>query len=115
MSGDSNLAIGAALLRRHCEGEPDVRERIRKAMRRVDELWYTADEDLQFRSAVAAAMLESSAEERTLIGRSVAPLRAIAAAIAGVPVDMEAVLADTGEVIPLLGLWHEVRAEKGAT
>src|SRR4051794_36305581 len=116
MSEMSNIGLGAIILRPRCAGEPDVRERLRKAMRHVADIeWLGLPEDEQFRSAIAAALVEAPPDQQALISRSLAPLKALNAAIQGVPVDCEAVFAATaGDELPLLALWREVRGERSA-
>lgn len=115
MTGGMILAVHDA--RDACRGEPDVVERLRKAMRACHDHWMETVEDNQFRSAVAAATLESEGAERDRIVRSAQALRKMAAALtalsAGVPLDLEAMLAEPRDedLIPLTQLWHETKRQ----
>jgi hypothetical protein len=89
-------------------------ERLDFAMRYVrkheaEVFWMTGrpNDDLKFRTAIAAVMLAGSDEDKNTITRSMAPLKALSAMMAGVPVNMEAALAGTEDCIPLIKLWHD--------
>jgi hypothetical protein len=105
--------IAAAEARSRCKGEPDVVERIRKAMRACRNHWMVTNEPDQFRAAVAAALLESEGADKDRIERSAAALNKIGAMLgalpAGVPVDIEAMAAEPkqDDLIPLRKLWDE--------
>jgi hypothetical protein len=110
------MAIAATEARAACKGEPDVIERIKKAMKACRNHWMVTDENEQFRAAVAAALLESNGEEKDRIERSAKSLSRVSAMLkamqAGVPVDIEAMAAEPQEsdLIPLNKLWHETAA-----
>lgn len=103
--------------REACRGEPDLIERIKKAMRSAQNHYMVMDENQQFRGALAAAFLESTEDERLKIITSSRALNKlntiIIAAQADVRVDIETIeTPDPSTIIPLLGLWHQVKAEK---
>lgn len=87
MDSASIVAIEA---RHACKGEPDLMERIKKAMKASRNHWMVLDEKDQFRGAIAGALLESEGEESDRIERSAKALNRIGALIqamqAGLPV-----------------------------
>lgn len=97
--------------REACKGEPDLMKRIQKAMKACRNHWMVTDETQQFRAAIAAAILESSGEERERIERSAKELNRVGAMLsalkAGVPVDIEAMEPPAEDVIPLTAMWSE--------
>lgn len=109
----SIVMIAAAEARGQCKDEPDVIERVKKAMKACRNHWMVTDENEQFRAAVAAAMLESDPVERERIERSAQALNKVGAMLkalqAGVPVDIEAMAAEKQDedIIPLNKLWHD--------
>lgn len=108
------LAIAFADIRPACRGEADVVERIRKAMLKAQDFWMSIDDDIRFRGAVGAAMLETAdAVEKERIERSIRAVRSFSALLSGVPVDVEAIVRDAGEdVIPLMRMWQEAKESK---
>jgi hypothetical protein len=115
MQATGGMLIAVSEARNACKGEPDVTERIRKAMRACRGHWMETNEENQFRAAVAAAALESEGEEKDRVERSAKALGRLSAVMnalqAGVPVDLEAMIAEPkdDDLIPLSGLWHESR------
>jgi len=63
------------------------------------------DDDLRIRAALGGVMLAGSDDDRAIIERSLRPLRALAAMMAGVPVDFAAL--DTEGIVPIAALWRE--------
>lgn len=94
-----------------CKGEPDLIERIRKAMKSARHHWMVTNESEQFRAAVAAAIMESTGEERERLERSAKSLNQLGAMLqalqAGVPVDIEAMEKPADDTIPLTKMWNE--------
>jgi hypothetical protein len=114
------LQIAAAPIRDRIPKDEPLPDRISYAMRYVrqherDLFWMTGkpSDDFMFRTALAAVMLAGSDDDRTTIKESMRPLKALSAAISGVPVDMVAALANAENVIPLLKLWHDSAAAEG--
>lgn len=109
---DVVTSIAVTEARSSCKDEPDIAERLKKAMRACHGHWMVTAETEQFRAAVAAAALESNEEEKDRIlrsGRKATEINnAMAAAAAGVPVDLISVLSDADEdLLPLMRLWKE--------
>lgn len=99
-----------------CKGEPDLIERIRKAMRAVHDHWMETNETNQFRSALAGVLLETTDDdEKDRVVRSSQALSRMSATIQalqnGVPVDIEAMAAEpvADDIIPLQKLWDETK------
>jgi len=63
-----------------------------------------ADDDLRFRTAVAAVLINANEDEKATITRSMAVINAMSAIFSGVPVDVEQI--DTVNTIPLMGMFH---------
>ena len=93
--------------------ESDLSERIRQCMRLAYGHWMTTEEEVQFKGALAGAMLLSDEKDTELIVDSLKPLKALSALMSGVPVDMTRVLEDVDldKVIPLRKLWDDVKKE----
>lgn len=108
---DAVISICAMEAREACKGEPDLMERIRKAMKSARNHWMVTNPSQQFRAAVAAAILESSGDERARIERSVKALNQLGAMLqalqASVPVDIEAMEKPADDTIPLTKMWNE--------
>lgn len=110
---DAVLSIAVSDIRSVCEGEPDVIERLKKAMRKAQDFWLSTDDDLRLRAACGAAMVTGSEQDKDRILRSLGPIRAWAASMAGVPVDMEAAIVAAGDdVIPLMKMWREAKEQR---
>ena len=116
-TNNAMFSIVATEAKNACEGEPDLTERIKKAMRAAKDHWMETNEEGQFRGALGGAMLASDDAEQERIKASLRPLQALAAAASGVPVDFSRILpdddAEIAELIPLQKLWNEVKAEGG--
>jgi len=107
------MVVAVAEARLACRDESDVIERLRKAMRVCRDHWMETNETYRFRSAITAAMLESTGDQRELIERSVEALKKVSAILnalqAGVGVDYNAIAELDNDVIPLNKLWNELR------
>jgi hypothetical protein len=115
MTGGMVIAVHEA--REACNGEPDLVKRIEKAMRAVHNHWMETNRDNQFRSALAAAMLESDVADQDRIRRSMDALRKVGALInamqAGIPVDIEKLAAEdraADDPLPLNKMWNAIAA-----
>lgn len=111
------LQIAAAPVRDRIPADKTLTERLTFAMRYVREherdlFWMSANanDDMQFRTALAAVMLAGNDEDRGAIERSMKPLRMLSAAMSGIPVDLGSLLDDADELLPLMKLWHESKA-----
>ena len=112
---DTVLMIGVAVMRGVVDNTLPLEERLAAAMRYVREnrsnvLWRSGDsgqrlDDLMFRTAIGAVMAGASEDEQEQIRRSLATLKALAAASQGIPVDFGAI--DMDDLIPLMELWRD--------
>ena len=114
-TNDAMFSIVATEAKMACENEPDITERIKKAMRAAKDHWMETNEDGQFRGALGGAMLASDDDDKERIKASLLPLQALAAALQGVPVDIGRALPDdpdeVAKLLPLRKLWDEVKAD----
>ncbi len=99
-----------------CAEEPDLIERIKKAMRPVvHEHWSTTDEDARFRGAVAAAYADplTTEEDKQRITFTLKKMQALNAMLSGVQIDIDALTAGLDEIepIPLVSLWKDAKKE----
>lgn len=90
-------------IRPHCAGEPDITERVKKAMRQAHTFWLSTDDTLRFRSALAAAILESPNEEEK--ERIIQSARICGHNPLGALDDCD----DEFEPLPLIGMWRETK------
>ncbi len=112
---DNLLAIIATECKSACAHQPDLLERIKKAMAPVaNGHWMVTDDDLCFRGAVAGVLMDSETTEddKRRITFTLEQLHAIGAMISGIPVDVERALDNPDEIepLPLIKLWHEAKA-----
>lgn len=113
---DTMLMIAVADIRPQCANEPDLMERLRKAMKAAQSFWASTDDDLRFRGACGAAALESPDDEKQRILDTVSEMRkihtALAAAVSGASVDFGETLSgiDADKLLPLRKLWDEAKA-----
>lgn len=107
---DNIVLIVAAEARTAVRQHDELADRCRAAMESAAKSWITTDEDARFRGAIAAVLLESTDdEERARIEHELTSLRSFSALASGVPVDIEAMLADAPtNPIGLMKMWHEV-------
>lgn len=108
------MSIAVLEARNACKGEPDILERIKKAMRACHNHWMVTNELQQLNSALAAAMLESDEAEKDRIGRSGKSMNrandVLTALVRGVPVDLEALDNEEkqDDLIPVAQMWREI-------
>ena len=109
----TDLTIAVQIIQPACKGEPDLIERIRKAMTEAKDYWASTDDDLRFRGALGAALLETHhPDERRRLEASINAIKNLNALLSGVPVDVERMTSelDEIEVIPLQKMWQEAKA-----
>jgi hypothetical protein len=119
MAQEHLMAIAVAEARPACAGEPDIVERVKKAMRVCNNHWMVTAEVHRVNAALAAAALESNEKERDRITRSGSAMNkannALAALISGVPVDLEALSAQMpkeDDLLPIMDMWNAVKKGK---
>lgn len=109
------LSIVATECKGPCANEPDLLERIKKAMVPVaNGHWMVADEDTCIRGALAAVLSdpETTEDDKQRITFTLEQIRSVNAMMSGVPVDVEQALANPDEIepVPLIKLWQEAKA-----
>ena len=96
-----------------CAEEPELEERLKKAMFVAKDHWMVTNDDMRFRGAVVAAYVDplTTEEEKERITFTLDQLRTLGAMTSGVPVDLDRAFAnpDKIQVVPLIKLWHEVK------
>lgn len=97
-----------------CRDEPDLIERIKKAMTRTHNHWMETDEQNQYHAAIVAVWMETkNPNQRDRLERSVKALNTLVmvfeAAKLGIPYDIEKIEAPAKDVIPLNRMWDETR------
>lgn len=107
------LQIAASVIRGKVPSDLSLEDRIKFSMRYVREherdiFWMSSstDDDMKFKTAIAAVMIEGSELDKDIIERSMRPLKMLSAAIQGVPVDFSTMPSLEG-LLPLMKLWHE--------
>ena len=110
MNLETEILITGHLAKSSVPKTGTLEERIVATMRAVrndDQInWMCRTDDHKFRAAVFAVMLMSSDGDQDRIARSLTPLKALSAAMNGVPVDFTGLLVED-DMIPLLSLWHQ--------
>lgn len=107
-TGISNtMAIAIREAQTAAEDVPDIKDRLRAAMRVTKRHWLCTSEDERFRSAIGGAMLASGEEDRLRIGGEMRVLAAISEASNGLPIDFSQIDFPE-EPLGLLALWGEV-------
>jgi len=108
------MTIGSIDARDACRGEPDIEMRVMKAMRAMINHWLVTGEVTRIQTACVSAMLESPNDaERDRIAESCKSLvelnNALAAAQAGVPVDIAAIPTPRADSLPIMALWQRAK------
>jgi hypothetical protein len=110
----AELGIIASDCKHAIAGEPDLEQRIKKAMAVVREShWLFPGQhnaDKRFRGALAAVMLapETTDEDKAKITSSLIQLRSLSALLQGMPMDTAAMLREqeANPSLPLMAWWY---------
>ncbi len=105
------ILIAAAEARGKVDRTQPVEDQMRAAMEVTKEFWLSVDEDVRFRGAVAAVLLENEGNQEVLdrIDTEMRMLNSMAALMGGVPVDMERALPpEDFKRIGIRDLWMEI-------
>jgi hypothetical protein len=89
---------------------PSLEERLKAAMRIAKGHWLVVGEEDRFKAAVGAVMLLVSPDEKARIEETLAGMKMLAAMANGIPVDLTQIPIPANP-LPLVKLWHEVKAE----
>lgn len=110
MSLSNSMMIAMGDIERKLDKEAPVKERLKQAMKLVQNHWLVTDEDEQFRSAIGAVLVTVSPEEKEIIMREIDFLKGLVAAVEGVPIDVGELLTRRPEnAYGLRGLWIEAK------
>lgn len=116
MNFSGGVLIATTEARTACKGEPDIIERVKKAMRACHHHWMETNESEQLRAAIAGAILESEGEEKDRLERSARALSQLASALSaaqnGVPVDWENMELPAEDIVPFRKLWDETKPKR---
>lgn len=105
------ILIAAAEARGKVDTTKPLEEQMRAAMEVTKDFWMSTDEDVRFKAAVAAVMLENEGNEEVTerINAEMRALNSLAVLMSGIPVDMGRALPDESfKPIGLRGLWMEI-------
>ena len=112
------MLIAATEAQHACENEPNIDERIRKAMRATKDHYLLTGEVHRIQAACAGAAMAS--KDKTEKDHIIASCRSLvdlnnmlAAAIAGVPVAFEEIPEPKPNMLPIMALWQEIKGEGG--
>ena len=113
---DNVMLIAVAEARDACKGEPDIKERFRRAARTTADHWMLTGYEPRFKAALAAAMMESNETDKERFQAEFDGMVKAAAVIhalqAGVPVDLEKMVEEMPEKPPdrigLREMWVEI-------
>lgn len=113
---DTLLAIAVAELRSACAGEPDLIERVRKAMVAAQSFWMSTDDELRLRGALGAALVESDGADKDRLIRSIDSLRKLAATLnalqAGVSVNLGDMPQPDDDLVPIMPMWRDAKESR---
>ncbi len=114
---DAGFQIAVSILANEVDNELPLEERFKETMKYMLEnesdiffMMGRVDDTMKFKTALGAVMIKANDEEKEAITKSLAPLNALGAAMAGVPVDFENI--DMEGILPLHKWWIEIKREK---
>ena len=110
---DAGIMVGIAELRGKVDSKQPLEERLKVAMRGALNHWMVTDEESQFKMAVGAVMVEATEEEQERINIDLRVLKALSAALSGVPVNFSSLAdeVDKDKAVGLSKLWSDIKAE----
>ena len=95
------------------KGAATLEERVQRAFKEAQSFWMSTDDQVRFRGACAAVMLETADEfERERWEKSLRVVNTLGVLMAGVPVNLDEVVQDleTFKPVPILKMWQEAKA-----
>lgn len=110
---DAMLMIVATEAKARIEGKTfaTVEEKLKEAMRATKDHWGVTDEQMQFKAAIAAVLLDKpSPEDKARIEEELNVLKMLGAAMQGIPVDFSQMVPPE-KPLGLNKLWQDVKAE----
>lgn len=106
------LQLAVAAIRPSIPKDKPLAERVAAALRYAREnessvFWmsHRVTDDLILRSALAAVMVEGDDDDKEMITRSLQPMKMLAAAMQGIPVDFSQL--DTDNILPLVQMLND--------
>lgn len=94
--------------------EPDYAKRVEKVMAAAAKHWMVTNEEEQFKAACGALLL-TSPDQKDEIESQLRALRNLSALVSGVPVDLDAMMADSASAPPVtVGLREAFLAARDA-
>jgi hypothetical protein len=120
---DTVLAVNSTFGKQAAAGVDGLENKIKASMKAVlDSNFMTTDDDELFRAGIGGALLDvgMSTPDGQRIVASIDALKKFSAfmnaATAGLDVSLDSVpFASPDDLLPLLGWWHEVKAERSKT
>jgi len=105
----NRVIIAAQIIAGHIAKDTPLEERCKAAFKaaRGDDGWPCENADEQFGGAIGAVLLTCNDNEREQVEQSLNVIKALSAAISGVPVNFTHMLLDNENVLPLMAWWHE--------
>ena len=107
----NSMSIAIAEARSAAESaDGSLEDRLRAAFAVTRNHWMVVNDDERFRSGIGGVLtaINTTEDEKARIESELASLKALSAAMTGVPVDFEAVSAgDRPEPIGMAGIWRE--------
>jgi hypothetical protein len=104
---DNLILLVMAESRMAVKPEDSLEDRCRASMKAAKGHWMVLDEDMQFKGAIAAVLETANDEETHRITSELEVLKALSAAMSGVPVDFGSV-APAENAVGLSKIWREV-------
>ena len=116
MNNSMEITIAVSTMKDQIPKDATLKERLAFAMAYVikherDLFWmsYKIDDDLLFRTALAAVMITGNESDQDIITRSLQPLKMLAAAVSGIPVDFTQ-LESGDDLLPLMAMFKDAKA-----
>ncbi len=108
---EAMILIAASDAQPYVDVSQPLETQMRAAMEVTKDFWMSTDEDVRFRGAVAAVLLKTKGNDEVLerINTEMQALNSLAAAMSGIPVDMERALPpEDFKMVGIRALWMEI-------
>lgn len=106
----SAIQIAAIEAKNAAENGETLEDKLKLAMKAMDNHWIVPNKDDQFRAALAGVMSIVDGEDRDRLNAEILQLKTLNAALGGVPVDLSS-MEKLENPIGLIGMWNEIRSE----
>lgn len=108
------VELAALIIKPSCANEPDLEERVRKAFKAAQNIWFGND-DMKFRGAVAAVLVNTTNEdEKKRLTCSYQILSIISDGLRNGVINADALthqMPKGVELIPLVAMWREAKGQ----